>query len=114
MTRKARDLLGATQFQPLLVLADAGTPLTTVELGVRMAAITGRAPYQPGALTTMMTRLEDDGLVTSEFASWEKPGRVPKLYQLTPAGLARLGDTVGQFRRLMMVADRVQGLASAA
>lgn len=113
MARKSRDMLGVTQIQPLLLLAEARIPLSTVELGARMAATMGRAPYQPGALTTMMMRLEDDGLLTSEIAPWVKPGRAPRLYRLTSAGRERLNETIGQFRKLVKVADRVLELAHA-
>lgn len=116
MAQKVRDMLGVTQIQPLLVLAEAREALSVPELGRRMVAITGRAPYQDGALQTMMTRLEADGLVTSETVVWHERsnGRPPRVFQLTPAGLARLSQTIGQFRKLVTVADRVQELANAA
>ncbi len=110
----ARDMLQVTQFQALLVLAEAGKPITVGETGARMAEITGRPLYQNGALTTTLSRLEADELVSARSVPSGRRGGTPRFYSITPAGLLRLGETVGQFRKLVTVADGVRELARAA
>jgi PadR family transcriptional regulator PadR len=67
---------------------------------LRIEQITGGALHiQQGALYPALYRLEDQGLLESEWGTSENNRRA-KFYRLTPAGRARLGQEMASWNRL--------------
>jgi transcriptional regulator len=67
---------------------------------LRLEQITGGALHvQQGALYPALYRLEERGLIASEWGTSENNRRA-KFYRLTPAGRARLGDETASWNRL--------------
>jgi PadR family transcriptional regulator, regulatory protein PadR len=67
---------------------------------LRIQQITGGAlQIQQGALYPALYRLEQQGLIESEWGISENNRRA-KFYRLTPAGRARLGDEMAGWKRL--------------
>jgi PadR family transcriptional regulator, regulatory protein PadR len=68
---------------------------------LRIEQITGAAlQIQQGALYPALYRLEQQGLIASEWGVSENNRRA-KFYCLTPAGRRRLGDEVASWNRLV-------------
>jgi PadR family transcriptional regulator, regulatory protein PadR len=67
---------------------------------LRIQQITGGAlQIQQGALYPALYRLEQQGLIESEWGVSENNRRA-KFYRLTPSGRARLGDEMAGWKRL--------------
>ena len=67
---------------------------------LRIEQITGGALHvQQGALYPALYRLEQEGLIDSEWGTSENNRRA-KFYRLTPAGRARLGKEAASWNRL--------------
>jgi transcriptional regulator len=67
---------------------------------LRIQQITGGAlQIQQGALYPALYRLEQQGLIDSEWGTSENNRRA-RFYRLTNAGRARLGDEVASWQRL--------------
>ncbi len=67
---------------------------------LRIQQISGGAlQIQQGALYPALYRLEEQGLIESEWGTSENNRRA-KFYRLTPAGRGRLGDETASWNRL--------------
>lgn len=67
---------------------------------LRIQQITGGAlQIQQGALYPALYRLEQQGLIDSEWGTSDNNRRA-KFYRLTPAGRSRLGDETATWNRL--------------
>ncbi len=67
---------------------------------LRIQQITGGAlQIQQGALYPALYRLEQQGLIESEWGTSDNNRRA-KFYRLTPAGRARLGDETATWNRM--------------
>jgi transcriptional regulator len=67
---------------------------------LRIQQITGGAlQIQQGALYPALYRLEQQGLIDSEWGTSDNNRRA-KFYRLTPAGRARLGEETASWNRL--------------
>ena len=67
---------------------------------LRIQQVTGGALHiQQGALYPALYRLEQQGLIESEWGTSDNNRRA-KFYRLTKAGSARLGDEIASWQRL--------------
>ena len=96
---KTADLLPGTLDMLILKAVSLG-PLHGYGVLLRIQQISGGAlQIQQGALYPALYRLEQQGLIESEWGTSDNNRRA-KFYHLTPLGRARLGEEAASWNRL--------------
>ena len=106
MAKKAAELLKGTLDMLILKTLEL-EPRHGLGVSDRIAQITGGTfAVKPGSLFPALHRLEQDGLVTSEWGATDA-GRRAKYYALTPAGRRRLIVERKNWSRIVLAIGQV-------